>query len=129
MRILVVDDSSMCQKVLVKSLKGLEFDTDVASNGKEACDKLQDIPCKFDAVLMDLRMPVMDGLAAIRYCREVLKLEKLPIISLTAEVGPAIREEAFNAGTTHFMNKPAKGSEIISVLRSLIVQSVPIPVF
>ena len=128
MRILVVDDSSMCQKVLVKSLKGLEFDTDVASNGKEACDKLQDIPCKFDAVLMDLRMPIMDGLAAIRYCRQVLKLEKLPIISLTAEIGTAIREEAFNAGTTHFMNKPAKGSEIISLLRSLIVESASITV-
>ena len=128
MRILVVDDSSLCQKVLVKSLKGLEFDTDVASNGQEACDKLQDIPCKFDAVLMDLRMPIMDGLAAIRYCRQVLKLEKLPIISLTAEIGSAIRDEAFNAGTTHFMNKPAKGSEIISLLRSLIVESSPISV-
>jgi hypothetical protein len=68
-RVLVVDDSSMCQKVIVKSLKGIEFITDTASNGREACDKLEEVPCKFDAVLMDLRMPVMDGLEAIRYCR------------------------------------------------------------
>jgi CheY-like chemotaxis protein len=68
-RVLVVDDSSMCQKVIVKSLKGNEFITDTASNGREACEKLEEMPCKFDVVLMDLRMPVMDGLEAIRYCR------------------------------------------------------------
>ena len=122
-RVLVVDDSSMCRKVIVKSLTGQEFETDVASNGKEACDKLQDRPCKFDAVLMDLRMPVMDGLEAIRYCREILKLETLPIISLTAEIGSTIRDEAINAGASHFMNKPAKGNEIISLLRSLMIRT------
>lgn len=120
MRVLVVDDSSMCQKVIVRSLKGLEFETDVASNGWEACEKLQQIPCKFDAVLMDLRMPVMDGLEATRYCREVLKLQLLPIIAITAEIGFSIREEALKAGASHFLNKPAKAQEIIAVLRSLV---------
>lgn len=118
-RVLIVDDSSMCQKVIVKSLKGLEFLTDVASNGWEACEKLQQTPCQFDAVLMDLRMPVMDGLEATRYCREVLKLCNLPIIAITAEIGAAIRDEAIKAGASHFLSKPAKAQEIISLLRSL----------
>lgn len=61
-RVLVVDDSSLCQKVIVKSLKGLEFITDVASNGLEACDKLTEKPCKYDVVLMDIRMPIMGEL-------------------------------------------------------------------
>jgi CheY-like chemotaxis protein len=123
MRVLVVDDSSMCQKVIVKSLKGLEFYTDVASNGKEACDKLQEVPCKFDAVLMDLRMPVMDGLEAIRYSRNVLNLSSLPIIALTAEIGPSIKEEAMKAGASHFLNKPAKGQDIINILKSLMMST------
>jgi CheY-like chemotaxis protein len=118
-RVLIVDDSSMCQKVIVKSLKGLEFLTEVASNGWEACEKLQQTPCRFDAVLMDLRMPVMDGLEATRYCREVLKLCDLPIIAITAEIGSAIREEAIKSGASHFLSKPAKAQEIISLLRSL----------
>lgn len=119
MRVLVVDDSSTCQKVIAKSLKGLEFQIEVASNGWEACEKLQRTPCQFDAVLMDLRMPVMDGLEATRYCREVLKLLSLPIIAITAEIGSSIREEAIKAGASHFLSKPAKAQEIISILRSL----------
>ena len=119
MRVLVVDDSSTCQKVIAKSLKGLEFQIEVASNGWEACEKLQHTPCQYDAVLMDLRMPVMDGLEATRYCREVLKLLSLPIIAITAEIGSSIREEAIKAGASHFLSKPAKAQEIISILRSL----------
>ena len=125
MRVLVVDDSSTCQKVIVKSLKGLEFQIDVASNGWEACEKLQHTPCQFDAVLMDLRMPVMDGLEATRYCREVLKLLSLPIIAITAEIGSSIREEAIKAGASHFLSKPAKAQEIISILRSLDAHTLP----
>lgn len=123
MRVLIVDDSSMCQKLIVKSLKGLEFLTEVASNGWEACEKLQQTPCRFDAVLMDLRMPVMDGLEATRYCREVLKLCNLPIIAITAEIGAAIKEEAIKSGASHFLSKPAKAQEIISILRSLDISA------
>lgn len=125
MRVLVVDDSSTCQKVIAKSLKGLEFQIEVASNGWEACEKLQHTPCQFDAVLMDLRMPVMDGLEATRYCREVLKLLSLPIIAITAEIGSSIREEAIKAGASHFLSKPAKAQEIISILRSLDAHTLP----
>jgi CheY-like chemotaxis protein len=57
-RILVVDDSSICQKLLVKILRQHSFVTDVANNGQEACDKLIQEPCSYDAVLMDIRMPV-----------------------------------------------------------------------
>lgn len=66
-RVLVVDDSPICRRVLAKVLDSAGYDIDMASNGQEACEKLSFEPCLFDAVLMDLRMPVMDGLEATRY--------------------------------------------------------------
>ena len=117
-RILVVDDSRICQKVAGKALSGLEFVIDYASNGLEACVKLSEKPLRFDAVLMDLRMPIMDGITAIRKCRTELGLTKLPIIALTAEVGSSIKEEAIKAGASWFLTKPAKVLELISVMRA-----------
>ena len=116
-RILIVDDSRICQKVAGKALSGLEFVIDFASNGLEACVKLSEKPLRYDAVLMDLRMPVMDGLTAIRKCRTELRLTKLPIIALTAEVGASIKEEAIKAGASWFLTKPAKVLELICVMR------------
>ena len=117
-RILVVDDSRICQKVAGKALSGLEFVIDYASNGLEACVKLSEKPLRYDAVLMDLRMPVMDGITAIRKCRTELGLSRLPIIALTAEVGASIKEEAIKAGASWFLTKPAKVLELISVMRA-----------
>jgi CheY-like chemotaxis protein len=117
-RILVVDDSRICQKVAGKALSGLEFVLDYASNGLEACVKLSEKPLRYDAVLMDLRMPIMDGITAIRKCRTELGLTKLPIIALTAEVGSSIKEEANKAGASWFLTKPAKVLELISVMRA-----------
>jgi CheY-like chemotaxis protein len=58
-RVLIVDDSPMCQRVLAKILTNKGCDIDTAANGKEACDKLFIEPCLYDVVLMDLRMPIM----------------------------------------------------------------------
>eukprot|EP00596_Hydrurales_sp_CCMP1899_P005116 CAMPEP_0119041318 /NCGR_PEP_ID=MMETSP1177-20130426/11544_1 /TAXON_ID=2985 /ORGANISM="Ochromonas sp, Strain CCMP1899" /LENGTH=771 /DNA_ID=CAMNT_0007007269 /DNA_START=1030 /DNA_END=3345 /DNA_ORIENTATION=- len=118
MRLLVVDDSPTCQKVIARSLAHLEFTFLEASNGEEAIKILSEKPLRVDAVLMDLRMPVMDGLTAIRICRTELGLTSLPIIALTAEVGSSIKAEAMKAGATWFLNKPAKSRELIGILRA-----------
>ena len=118
-RILVVDDSRICQKVAGRTLSSLEFTLDYACNGLEACNKLAEKPLRYDAVLMDLRMPIMDGLTAIRRCRAELGLTKLPIVALTAEVGASIRDEAMKAGANWFLTKPAKAQELVSVMRAL----------
>ena len=122
-RVLVVDDSRICQKVANRALTGLEFNcTAFASNGQEAIDMLSEVPLRFDAVLMDLRMPIMDGLTAIRKCREELGLTKLPIVALTAEVGLSIKEEAMKAGASWFLSKPTKSQELVCVLRALALK-------
>jgi CheY-like chemotaxis protein len=117
MRVLVVDDSPICQKMVVKALEKYDFATDVASNGREACDKLAFKPCLYDAVLMDLRMPIMDGIEATRYCREVLELRSLPIIALTAEVGSDARDAALGAGANQLVGKPAQTKQLVETLR------------
>ena len=122
-RVLVVDDSRICQKVALRALSGLEFVVELAGNGLEACRLLSEKPLRFDIVLMDLRMPVMDGLTAIRRCRAELGLTKLPIVALTAEVGASIRDEAMNAGANWFLTKPAKSQMLVSVLRTMTATS------
>lgn len=114
-RILIVDDSSICQKMLVKILEKHDYVTDIANNGQEACDKLSTIPCYFDAVFMDIRMPVMDGITATKYIRDILKL-KVPIITVTAELDVTTRDAAINAGSNGFLNKPSKLKDVLDLL-------------
>jgi CheY-like chemotaxis protein len=117
MRVLVVDDSTICQKMVTKALQKYDFLTDVACNGREACDKLTFTPCLYDAVLMDLRMPIMDGIEATRYCREVLQLKNLPIIALTAELGADTQAAIMLAGANQFVGKPAQTKDLIQALK------------
>ena len=91
------------------------YQTDTANNGQEAVDKvLYHEPCLFDLVLMDLRMPVMDGITATRKIREVPYLRDLPIIAVSAEVGDEIKDIVTNAGCNCFLEKPVQ-SAILSI--------------
>lgn len=123
LRVLVVDDVAMCQKIVVNTLKRHGFTTDVACDGKEACDKLGELTQKFDAVLMDLRMPIMDGIEATRYCRQVLKLSSLPIIALTAEVGEETQREMLDAGANACILKPTRAAGLVETLQKLIADA------
>jgi CheY-like chemotaxis protein len=115
LRVLVVDDSFICQKLLVKGLAKANIDSDTASNGQEAVDMLSTVPCLYDAVLMDLRMPVMDGLTATQICHDKLKLQ-IPIIVVSAEDENTSRNQALAAGATDYVPKPANVANIIELL-------------
>jgi PleD family two-component response regulator len=73
-RVLVVDGSRIRQKIALRALTGLQFVVELAGNGLEACRMLAEEPLRFYIILMDLGMPVMDGLTAIRRCRGELGL-------------------------------------------------------
>jgi CheY-like chemotaxis protein len=105
-RVLVVDDSSLNQKILTVALKSLDCTWDVAHNGMHAFDLLQREPCIFDMVLMDLRMPIMDGIVATKKCRQLFHLKHVPIIMMSAESGPHIVEDSLNAGANQYIRKP-----------------------
>lgn len=116
LRVLVVDDSPMCQRVLVRALNNNGFLTDTADNGQIACDKLLVEPCLYDCVLMDLRMPIMDGITATKRCREAFHLNKVPIIVVTADISEESKIEALNAGANDVMGKPAKADDVLETI-------------
>lgn len=118
LRVLVVDDSRLCQKLLVKGLAKAKIDTDTACNGQEAINLLTPIPCVYDAVLMDLRMPVMDGITATMICRDQLKL-KIPIIVVSAEDESKMREQAITAGAAEYVTKPANMNQVLELIHQM----------
>lgn len=105
--VLVAEDNLMNQKVIQTILAALGHQTTVAPNGREAIRLLE--TRDFDVVLMDLHMPVMDGLAATRAIRARNdRLAATPIIGLTASVMSQDRDECLAAGMNEFVTKPIK---------------------
>lgn len=108
LRILVADDSKVNLYLveLERVLKKEGAEVTLVEDGQQAVDTLAHSPQGFDAVLMDIQMPVMDGLTATRRIREDLKLDQLPIIALTAWVLPEEQQGALDAGINDFLPKP-----------------------
>ena len=93
-------------------LKKMKCSTQRAENGKIAVDLLRDsIPGTFDFVLMDIRMPVMDGIEATKVIRSELKLD-IPIVALTGEMSADIRSECDLIGFDDFFQKPVKKDKL-----------------
>ncbi|PWD99739.1 response regulator [Marinilabilia rubra] len=115
--LLLVEDNVLNQKLIFLTLSKYGFNIDVANNGKEALDKLDSR--SYDIILMDLMMPVMDGLEATRSIRdrERDRADKNIIIGLTANTYDADRDKCLSEGMDEYMAKPfdiEKFQEIIS---------------
>mmetsp|Transcript_32431 Transcript_32431/g.47994 ORF Transcript_32431/g.47994 Transcript_32431/m.47994 type:complete len:825 (+) Transcript_32431:312-2786(+) len=105
--VLVVEDTDICARLLMMQLKKMKCSTQRAENGRVAVDLLRDaIPGTYDMVLMDLRMPVMDGLEATKIIRNDFKMNDLPILALTGEMRDDIQSECERIGLTEFLQKP-----------------------
>jgi len=102
--ILLVEDNELNQEVATAFLNDMGLTVDVASNGRIAVDKVRS--GTYDAVLMDMQMPVLDGLAATREIRLLPETEHLPIISMTANALEGDRERCIEAGMNDHMTKP-----------------------
>lgn len=113
-RILVVDDgpTNLGIATMLLQMEGAECKT--AENGQQAIDHLKADAANIDLVLMDLQMPVMDGLEATRYIRVQMGLTTLPIIALTAGASAAQREKAFAVGMTDFISKPFELDDMVT---------------
>jgi two-component system, sensor histidine kinase and response regulator len=112
--VLLVEDNFVNQKVAVRFLERLGCSVEVASNGAEgvaACEAR-----RFDIVLMDLQMPVMDGMAATRKIREMERAGHTPIIALTANATTGDRELCEAAGMDGYLTKPIEVERLRSVL-------------
>ena len=116
-KVLLVDDVEANRRVVELFLKSCNVSLVHAENGKIAVDKFIEEP--FDLVLMDMEMPVMDGLEATRRIRmwELEKREyKTPIIALTAHAFQEHRQKTMDAGCTEFLAKPIKKQALINII-------------
>ena len=119
LRILLVDDSAINLEI-GRGLLELEGAVVVtAANGQEALDRLHALR-GFDAVLMDLQMPVMDGYEAARRIRDELGLKDLPVLALTAGALSEEKHKAEAAGLDAFLTKPLDPAAMVRTLRKVV---------
>jgi len=117
LRVLAVDDNRINLFMLERALKLEGAHVHLAADGQQALQTLAADPRGFDCVLMDVQMPVMDGLTATRRIREQPALENLPVIALTAGVMAEERERALAAGVDDFLAKPLVLETMVAMLR------------
>jgi CheY-like chemotaxis protein len=110
----------MNREVVVRMLALEGAQINQAADGRQALDLLRAQPLGFDAVLMDVQMPVMDGLTATRAIRGQLGLTRLPVIALTAGVLPAQQEAARKAGVDAVLAKPLDLEQLVARLLVLL---------
>ena len=116
---LVVEDNPVNQRVATAMLSRLGFQTDSASNGEEALEKVTTNHTGYDIILMDCQMPVMDGYEATRYIREWEQSNGqtgTPIIALTADVLPGTEKSCLDSGMNDYLAKPVRKENLRDVL-------------
>jgi signal transduction histidine kinase len=120
-RILVVEDNQVNQKVVTAVLRKRGFTIELANDGQEALNKL-DKSAAFDLVLMDVQMPVLDGLEATRLIRREQRWSSLPIIAMTAHAMNGDKERCLEAGMNGYISKPVHPSLLLSTVDEFLLQ-------
>jgi PAS domain S-box-containing protein len=125
-RILVAEDNTISQMLVVQMFKQLGYDIDVVGNGEQAIEawRKQD----YDVVFMDYNMPVMDGLEATRRIRAqeaAAARQRTPIVALTASVLASEIEQCTQAGMDDFVSKPIRFDHLADMLDKWLVLSKP----
>ncbi|MBV6624822.1 MAG: response regulator [Rivularia sp. (in: Bacteria)] len=117
LRILLVEDMPLNQKVALHMLQKLGYSADVAANGLEALTSLR--RQEYDIVFMDVQMPEMDGLQATRcICKEWLPPSRPWIIAMTANAMQGDREECLNAGMNDYVSKPVRIDALVQTFHN-----------
>jgi CheY-like chemotaxis protein len=119
-KILLVEDNLINQKITHLTLKPLVYSIDTASNGKEALDKFG--TTSYDLILMDIQMPVMSGLIAAEKIRalESSTNTHVPIIAITANAMLGDKEKCISSGIDDYISKPFQPSTLIDKIKKII---------
>jgi two-component system sensor histidine kinase/response regulator len=118
-KILIVEDDKINRALLLSMLRNTGYEVAVAMNGQEAISLFTRM--RPDCVIMDVQMPVMDGIEAARKLRQIEQAEdRTPsyIVALTADIMPENRENCLAAGMDGYLNKPVKKAELAAVLEA-----------
>ena len=119
-RILCVEDSADNLLALHKRLSLAGFEVKVAANGAEGVDWAKTLLP--DLIVMDLRLPGLDGWEATRRLKNQAETKHIPIIVVTADISKESREKAFAAGCDDFETKPVQFEKLVRKIRSLLKQ-------
>jgi signal transduction histidine kinase/CheY-like chemotaxis protein len=117
---LLVEDLVINQQVAREQLEGLGIVVEVAQNGREAVEVMAQRGDRFDGILMDIQMPVMDGYEATRLIRTQWSTDRLPIIAMTAHARDEDREKCLQAGMTAHIAKPVEQADLYNCLAAVI---------
>ena len=122
--VLLVEDNLINQKIVVLSIQKMIKNIDIANNGKEALDKFG--TSKYDIILMDIQMPVMDGIIATKKIREIEQSTNTstPIIAITANALAGDKEICLAAGMDDYISKPFQVEVLIQKMRKLLNKSI-----
>jgi CheY-like chemotaxis protein len=120
--VLLVEDNLINQKIVLLSLKKVVKNVDVANNGKEALDKFGSV--KYDIILMDIQMPIMNGIVTTKKIRNIEKSTNThtPIIAITANALLGDKEECLAAGTDDYISKPFQIETLLNKMKDLLKQ-------
>ena len=115
--VLLVEDNLINQKIVLLSLKKSVKSVDIANNGKEALDKFGSV--KYDIILMDIQMPIMNGIVATKKIRGIEKSTNshTPIIAITANALLGDKEECISAGMDDYISKPFQIETLIDKMK------------
>ena len=120
--VLLVEDNRTNIELAVAVLQGMGAQVSIATNGQQALDLLERLGPDFDLVLMDMQMPVMDGLTATRAIRANPAWAQLPIVAMTANAYESDRQACLKAGMNEFLTKPLQRTRLVQVIASLLRQ-------
>jgi two-component system sensor histidine kinase/response regulator len=122
-RALLAEDNEANQMVATELLSRLGIDLDIANNGKDAVDMARADPGRYVCVLMDVQMPVMDGLEAARAIRADPVCRELPIIAMTANAMKQDLDACLAAGMNDYVTKPIDRGALVATLRRWLPES------
>ena len=119
-RVLLVEDTPLNQQVASEFLRNAKLHVTVAGNGKEALALLEHN--RFDVILMDVQMPVMDGFEATKIIRENFQFVHLPIIAMSAGVTLDEQEKCHHVGMTDFIAKPINPVQMLEKIKQHLIK-------
>jgi CheY-like chemotaxis protein/HPt (histidine-containing phosphotransfer) domain-containing protein len=123
-RLLLVEDNAVNQRVVLAMLRKKDYKIDVANNGQEALEKLEGATEPYSLVLMDVQMPVLDGLETTRAIRRNSQWDYLPIIAMTAHAMIGDRERCLQAGMNAYVSKPVQQAGLIAVIEQYLASGI-----
>lgn len=119
MQFMIIDDSTTMRKIVGMALKSGNYSYIEAENGQDALDKLENVD-NIDLFIVDIDMPVMDGIEFVSNVRKISKFSKTPVLILTTQTDENVQKRAKEAGANAWIIKPFEKQEFLKLIKTLV---------